>query len=86
MRPAHGKPMEQRAHSWAWFTAEAPKPTVRRNRVWLPRGHDDADARAGAAARRHGPFHFVIPFSKLRNSKKCQLSWNSPKINVVEEL
>jgi hypothetical protein len=31
-------------------------------------------------------FNFAIQFSKLQNSKKCQLTLKSPKIKVVQEL
>jgi hypothetical protein len=71
----------------AWSIAETPRPSVHRNRVWSPRGRDAADARTRAPALQlyvvvH--FYFVVPLSKLRNSKNCQQT--CPKTKVVEEL
>jgi hypothetical protein len=49
-----------------------------------PRWAHDALERDTAASATQ--INFAIQFSKLQNSKKCQQTWKSPKVKVVEEL
>jgi hypothetical protein len=54
----------------ACSTAETPRPSVHRTRVWSPRGRDAADARAGAAALRRRPFLFRGPALEITKLQK----------------
>jgi hypothetical protein len=88
-RAARGLPGPTRSRAWARRTAATEHPkagpvhrgvswaSVHRLNVRTPRGRRGRSARTTRRARRRrlaGHAQFVYPVSKLRNSKKCQLS------------